>query len=68
MEPQIGEIFKQSKELKEIIESYNWTLYDSTTPPKTAFSWEELDTKVDGSKLSAKAPGAGIFVVLIPKR
>lgn len=29
--------------------------------------WQELETKVDGSKLSAKATGAGIFVVLISK-
>lgn len=30
-------------------------------------AWQELDTKVDGSKLSAKAEGAGIFVVLTSK-
>lgn len=29
--------------------------------------WQELDTTVDGSKLSAKADGAGIFVVLTSK-
>lgn len=29
--------------------------------------WQELDTKVEGSKLSAKADGAGIFAVLISK-
>lgn len=29
--------------------------------------WEQLDTKVDGSKLSAEATGAGIFAVLISK-
>ena len=28
--------------------------------------WQELDTKIDGSKLSTKANGAGIFAVLIP--
>lgn len=28
-------------------------------------SWQELETKVDGSKLSAKVDGAGIFAVLI---
>lgn len=27
--------------------------------------WQELDTKVEGSKLSAKADGAGIFAVLV---
>ncbi len=26
--------------------------------------WQELDTKINGSKLTAKAPGAGIFAVL----
>lgn len=29
--------------------------------------WEELETKIDGSKLSAKAEGAGIFSVLASK-
>lgn len=29
--------------------------------------WQKLDTKIEGSKLSAKADGAGIFVVLTPK-
>lgn len=30
--------------------------------------WQALDTKVEGSKLSAKADGAGIFAVLSPKK
>jgi len=30
--------------------------------------WEELDTKIDGSKLTAKANGAGIFAVLTSKK
>lgn len=30
--------------------------------------WEELDTKTEGSKLSAKAEGAGIFTVLTPTK
>lgn len=29
--------------------------------------WQELETQIEGSKLSAKAPGAGIFAVLTPK-
>ncbi len=29
--------------------------------------WKELDSKVEGNKLSAKASGAGIFAVLISK-
>lgn len=30
--------------------------------------WVELDTKIDGSKLSAKTDGAGIFAVLTPSK
>lgn len=30
--------------------------------------WVEMDTKVNGSKLSGKADSGGIFVVLIPKK
>lgn len=30
--------------------------------------WQELDTKFDGSKLSARAEGAGIFAVLAPQK
>ena len=30
--------------------------------------WEEIETKIDGSKLSAKASGQGIFAVLVPKK
>lgn len=29
--------------------------------------WQEMDTKVDGSKFSAKADGAGIFAVLVSR-
>lgn len=29
--------------------------------------WEQLDTKIEGAKLSAKANGAGIFAVLVSK-
>lgn len=31
-------------------------------------NWQELETKVDGAKLSSKSAGAGIFAVLIPKK
>lgn len=30
--------------------------------------WEELDTKVEGSKLLVKATGQGVFAVLVPKK
>lgn len=36
--------FPQSRELKDIIESYDWTLYDVSNPPKgRAHTWEEMD-------------------------
>lgn len=31
-------------------------------------SWEELDTKIEGSKLSSRVSGGGIFAVLIPQK
>lgn len=34
----------------------------------SANNWEELDTKITGSKLLGKASGAGIFAVLITKK
>lgn len=30
--------------------------------------WQQLDTKVDGAKLSAKADGAGIFAILVDNK
>ena len=37
-------VYNQSKELKSVIENYNWTLYDTTTAQNDnrAFTWEEL--------------------------
>ncbi len=35
---------------------------------ESANSWELLETKVEGSKLTAKAQGAGIFAVLSPSK
>ncbi len=37
-----GEIFPQSSRLKEIIESYDWTLYEANQPNECPPSWEEL--------------------------
>lgn len=43
-------------------------------PPEAALfrfdgsSWQELETKVDGAKLSSKSAGSGIFAVLISKK
>jgi hypothetical protein len=39
-------IFPEGNELKKVIESYDWTLYDVSNPPEgRAFTWEELDKK-----------------------
>lgn len=35
---------------------------------ETQNKWQELDTKISGSKLTANSDGAGIFAVLIPKK
>lgn len=39
--------FPQSKQLKDLIESHEWSLYDSTVPKgrRTAFTWEEFQEK-----------------------
>jgi hypothetical protein len=39
-----------------------YVFYESTS------EWQELDTKVEGSKLTAAANGSGIFAVLIPQK
>ncbi|MEK6888449.1 MAG: hypothetical protein AABX14_05895 [Candidatus Aenigmatarchaeota archaeon] len=37
-------IFPQSRALKDVIESHDWTLYDVTNSPKgRAYTWEEMD-------------------------
>jgi len=37
-------VFPQSRDLKEIIESHDWTLYDVSNPPEgRAHTWEEMD-------------------------
>jgi hypothetical protein len=45
----IGETYAQSKELKEIIESYNWTLYE-TNHFTDAFTFGELEAKGPAKK------------------
>jgi hypothetical protein len=41
------EKFPQSRELKELIESHGWALYDSTIPKrrKRPFTWEEFEKR-----------------------
>ena len=38
-------VYSESQKLKEIIENFEWTLYDVTKPPGERFEWEELDEK-----------------------
>ncbi|HYD03537.1 MAG TPA: hypothetical protein VEC16_04515 [Alphaproteobacteria bacterium] len=44
-----GEIYSQSKELKDIVESYNWTLYE-TNHFTDAFTFGELEAKGPAKK------------------
>lgn len=53
--------------------SLNLELAENPPPEAALFrfdgnSWQELEIKVDGAKLSSKAAGSGIFAVLIPKK
>lgn len=53
--------------------SLNLELAENPPPEAALFrfngnNWEELETKIDGSKLFSKADGVGIFAVLIPKK
>ncbi len=54
-----GEVSLELAETPENAKLYRYNFSKS--------EWEELDTKVDGSKFTAKASGAGIFAVLTSK-
>ncbi len=57
-------IFPQSRELKDIIESYGWTLYDVTRPTGQAFTWEEIDGTSPADQFEV---GHNYLFVPIPK-
>lgn len=70
----LGKVYGLNIPLAKNLLSGEVTLELAENPPLDAklarFSekdnkWMEMDTKIDGSKLSAKADGAGIFAVLV---
>lgn len=58
--------FPRSRDLKEIIESHNWTLYDVSNPPEgRAHTWEELDNLTPADQYEV---GHNYLFVPIPKQ
>ncbi len=71
----LGKVYALNVPLAKQLPSGNLTLELAENPPAEAkiyrfdgTNWRELDTKIEGSNLSAKADGAGIFAVLTPKK
>ena len=71
----LGKVYSLNVPIAKSLPSGAVSLELAENPPEEAklythdgSKWEELDTKIDGSKLSAKASGAGIFAVLIPQK
>lgn len=71
----LGKVYSLNVPIAKQLPAGDVILELSENPPANAklyrhdgSKWEELDTKIDGSKLSAKANGAGIFAVLISKK
>jgi len=73
----LGKVYALNAPIAKQIKGGNVSLELAENPPADAKlyrfnqdkgDWQELDTKVDGSKLFAKAEGAGIFAVLTSKK
>lgn len=73
----LGKVYSLNVPIAKELPSGDVTLELAENPPADAklyrydgskSEWEQLETKIDGSKLSAKANGAGIFAVLISKK
>lgn len=69
-----GKVYSLNVPIAKELSSGDVSLELAENPPDGAklyrhggSKWEELETKVDESKLSAKADGAGIFAVLVAK-
>jgi hypothetical protein len=59
-------VFPQSRELKNIIEDRNWTLYDVSNPPEgRAYMWEEMDKMTPANQYEV---GHNYLFVPIPKK
>ena len=71
----LGKVYALNVPLTKSLPSGDISLELAENPPSGATlyrhdgsEWQELDSKVDGSKFSAKADGAGIFAVLVAKQ
>ena len=72
----LGKVYSLNVPIAKDLPGGDLSLEEAQNPPGEAKlerydgskgQWQELDAKVDGSKLSAKADGAGIFAVLVSK-
>lgn len=72
----LGKVYALNVALGKDLPSGDVTFELAENPPSEAklyrynnskSEWEELESTIDGSKLSSKAEGSGIFAVLIPK-
>jgi hypothetical protein len=58
-------IFPESNDLKAIIESYNWSLYDLSNPKKRgAYTWEEINKMTPAKEFEV---GHNYFFIPIPR-
>ncbi len=71
----LGKVYALNVPIAKTLGSGSVSLELAENPPTGAklyqyngSEWKELDAKIEGSKLSAKASGAGIFTVLIPSK
>lgn len=73
----LGKVYALNVPIAKEVKAGEVTLELAENPPSDAkiyrfddgkSEWEELESKIDGSKLSAKTSGAGIFAVLTPKK
>lgn len=73
----LGKVYGLSVPIAKSLPAGSVTLEMAENPPGEAklyrydeskSSWQELETKIDGSKLFSKAEGAGIFAVLTPRK
>lgn len=68
----LGKVYSLNPPIAKDIPAGDVSLELAETPPsdarlyryKSSSEWEELETRIEGSKLSAKVGGAGIFAVL----
>jgi len=73
----LGKVYGLNVPMAKSLPTGNVTVELAENPPADAkvfrfndstSAWEELDTKIDGSKLTTSSNGAGIFAVLVPKK